>query len=1235
MIVAEQFLKSIPKYIKQEVFNRLTRFEQLFLENEKQIRELPAGYWVKRIKNTDIFKFRLNNKDRILFSFISKRNQNRQSEIIFIKYATHDEQIRIGKKIDIERLNPIELEINKMSYQDDIDEQELETEVTNWIEDGKLDLNKIAAVVVKDEWLPLLSDESNEDLLYYLSDEQYEVLENLNQPVVLSGAGGTGKTVVLVNVLSLAKAENKHALYLSYSELLVERTENMYHKYIGEKQEQCTFYTMKQLLKQVLGDEIDELVTTQRVMTWLDKNIRKYRTLKKKDTYEILGEINGIIKGYLGLEYREIRNVKFKNATKLSLEQYLNIPRQYSALSEEEKRDAYKLTEEYEKWLIQEKLVDTNDLSRKVIMQCNKKWDWIIVDEVQDLSEVQIYMISQLLKSGGYIIWAGDMNQTINSTFFHFGRIKNLYYTYGIPIKSYTLKKNYRSTSGNIEFINQMTAIRKKVIGASKYDYEEIGIKKGERPILLDTNSRMLKEIIENVKDKHYCAILVPNQRVKEQLVQCYKEAEKRIFMLHEIKGLEYENIFCYNIMSTYVNVWKEILEGRHKNQEHMKYYFNLLYVAASRAKNKLIFYEEEVLPFEAFSKCDNLNYYDEMRLGLSTISSKEDWKKEVLRLEKVGQEEQAKLARDYAYEELIDEVNKGADESFSKIYANVSQEVEENTEVEQLLKPGVIAYRQRNYTKAKEIFDQVREKFPDESKVYYYLANTYGYMTGGMEYSIRFFEKAIELDPYQYEYYIDMACILRVLRRYEEAIRILDQSSKVFPNLANAYEVKSTIYNETGHYEKAMNMYKKAKKYPRYVFHEETKSWSKPSSLSKVVSVNKGENVEEKTTILKIKGLEYLQIEKEYYIKQCIEGVPLKRYEYKSNKKMAYIQFDLQKCNVCKNRNECIFSQSNKKGSLRILETELKSITSIVVESKKKIKEKTPQQKDLEISNTKKLLEVSKYYNQGKFKEAATKYKEVIDMIEKEDDTSENIMDIKSAACEGLGNCYINLNDLEQAEKYLKEVNERNDNRFYESCNSLGVIYLRKQKFEQAIGLFKKVVGYKPSYTQARENLKQARYFISLQQDYSNHLNKIVGDKDKDKQAQQALVEMFMHIDMLTPSDSSSHVLYMYMQLGKGAYSGLIDMSKELEERMGEFLGVPYMHVFQKKKNIPFMMREFARRMFYCVVYMEGLYTFLNRVEHKKALDSIKCSKEVAQAVFRMAYFASVQREKRCEELL
>lgn len=125
MILAEQFLKSISLGYKEKVLCKLDKFEKELLACQNKIRELTSGYWVRRIKNTDVFKFRLNNKDRILFTFITERECYETSCILFLKCVNHDEQIRVGSNMKFDNI-----EIDETNYEDtDLIEKNIEDDI--------------------------------------------------------------------------------------------------------------------------------------------------------------------------------------------------------------------------------------------------------------------------------------------------------------------------------------------------------------------------------------------------------------------------------------------------------------------------------------------------------------------------------------------------------------------------------------------------------------------------------------------------------------------------------------------------------------------------------------------------------------------------------------------------------------------------------------------------------------------------------------------------------------------------------------------------------------------------------------------------------------------------------------------------------------------------------------------------------------------------------------------------
>ena len=61
-------------------------------------------------------------------------------------------------------------------------------------------------------------------------------------------------------------------------------------------------------------------------------------------------------------------------------------------------------------------------------IKSRKKFDFVLVDEVQDLTETEIFFLTTLVKTPENIVFAGDIHQMVNFNSFSFDRLKNLYY---------------------------------------------------------------------------------------------------------------------------------------------------------------------------------------------------------------------------------------------------------------------------------------------------------------------------------------------------------------------------------------------------------------------------------------------------------------------------------------------------------------------------------------------------------------------------------------------------------------------------------------------------------------------------------------------------------------------------------------------------------------------------------------------------------------------------------------
>ena len=324
----------------------------------------------------------------------------------------------------------------------------------------------------------------------------------------------------------------------------------------------------------------------------------------------------------------------------IELETYLRLDEQYCLYSEDQRRDLYEIARSYHEFLKNYDKVDENDLARlfikKLMSDEVKLFDYVIADEIQDLTEIQIYCLIRLSRNRNHILFSGDINQTIRPTYFHTGRIESLLKTSNthLAFEKYRLVKNYRSTKEVVEFANKVIDLRVESLGLNKKnDYKEHSIRARQSDVFFCEfkNSKDVLTLIETGINRHYVAIVVPDEHEKKELERLTK-VKGAIFTVEEIKGIEKEYIICYNVMSKYKEIWETIILEDVIGQQKYRYYFNLLYVALTRARHQLCFVEEDMSSnlFEALESHFLVKTeYDEVDFKLAIVSTDNQFYKE------------------------------------------------------------------------------------------------------------------------------------------------------------------------------------------------------------------------------------------------------------------------------------------------------------------------------------------------------------------------------------------------------------------------------------------------------------------------------------------------------------------------------------------------------------------------------------------------------------------------------
>ena len=332
---------------------------------------------------------------------------------------------------------------------------------------------------------------------------------------------------------------------------------------------------------------------------------------------------------------------------------YLKLDEQYCLYSSSQRELLYELTLRYQMFLSAEGKVDENDMARQFLNRLmNQKvplFDFVIADEIQDLTEIQIYCLIRLARNRNNLLFSGDINQTIRPTYFHTGRIESILKTSNTHLGfiKHQLVKNYRSTKEVVDLANQVVTLRIQCLGLNKKnDYYEIPIRGEQHPIYYFDAKHPLEmvKLIETGLNRHYVAIVVPDEEEKKNFERLTQQ-KGAVFTVEEIKGIEKDYIICYNVMTKYKTAWETILNQDVMYQNQYRYYFNLLYVALTRARHHLCFIEEDMPPslYEQFeSEFLSFDTFDETELKLNQLSTDNQFYKEAQLYERRELYEQA-----------------------------------------------------------------------------------------------------------------------------------------------------------------------------------------------------------------------------------------------------------------------------------------------------------------------------------------------------------------------------------------------------------------------------------------------------------------------------------------------------------------------------------------------------------------------------------------------------------------
>ncbi|WP_135229999.1 UvrD-helicase domain-containing protein [Deinococcus fonticola] len=450
--------------------------------------------------------------------------------------------------------------------------------------------------------------------LLRLDDHQRQVsslhLEGGRTPMVVKGGPGSGKsTVALYRAKLLVERYPDAAIaYTTYTNALAEASKEQLKILLPEDFSQVRVGTVDSLARHWLGT-VEKLpstilgATSELTMTLFEEILAdKPKQLARYSASYLLAELFDVI---------EVAGLTTEA-------EYLASPRhgRKSPISSANRKLIWGLYEALEAKIRQKNLVTWAGLRQRTLHaleegKLHPPYDYLIVDEAQDLSPITIRMLASMVKTPGGLYITADANQTLYESSFSWDALKQ-----GWPqAEVHALKKNYRNTA---QIVRAVADVREALNLQDEEAALDEGAAQGPKPrkvyATAETEVDALVDFIreasrESREPQRNAAILVAGEKLAaaREGARLSKELKSRklkanymsskdlrldadcikIITMHTSKGLEFPIVALWNVTDGVLPRDVSDLPSEEQTEEELKDR-RLFYVGCSRAMRHL-----------------------------------------------------------------------------------------------------------------------------------------------------------------------------------------------------------------------------------------------------------------------------------------------------------------------------------------------------------------------------------------------------------------------------------------------------------------------------------------------------------------------------------------------------------------------------------------------------------------------------------------------------------------------
>ncbi|KAL7553044.1 hypothetical protein ACHAWF_016289 [Thalassiosira exigua] len=294
------------------------------------------------------------------------------------------------------------------------------------------------------------------------------------------------------------------------------------------------------------------------------------------DSIIVWREIKSFIKGSVMALHVDQDDRSLPQNRFLSLGEYLGLPRKQSRMDESQRREVYDLYVRYEKLKREGFHYDECDLVYNIagrISLLDSDYadmnpasilpvDSLFVDEVQDFTQAELYVLAKLCRNPNGLFLAGDTAQSIAvGVDFRFTDVRQIFFNHfgGIEPELLQLSHNYRSHAGVLRLAACVVELLYFFFSNSLDKLPpDLGLFSGPKPVIMEVSSTadlilMLdgaKRETSRIEFGAHQVVIVRSEEAKRNLPDEFGVDRDWVMTVQQSKGLEFDDVLLYNFFT-------------------------------------------------------------------------------------------------------------------------------------------------------------------------------------------------------------------------------------------------------------------------------------------------------------------------------------------------------------------------------------------------------------------------------------------------------------------------------------------------------------------------------------------------------------------------------------------------------------------------------------------------------------------------------------------------------------